>query len=136
MEIRTTKRIIKNPTDLNIIFLSVLNHENEVDRVKEHFWVSGMDTRLKIQYIELVSLGSLDRTIVHPREVFRFAIMKAVSAIVMCHNHPSGDPEPSQEDITLTKRLLEVGKIIGIEVLDHVIIANGMYVSLKEKGII
>lgn len=83
-----------------------------------------------------VSLGGLNSSIVHPREVFCEAIKKSSASIVICHNHPSGDPTPSNEDINITYRLCECGKLLGIEVLDHLIIGNGIFISLKEKHIL
>lgn len=81
-------------------------------------------------------MGSLNAAIVHPREVFRAAIKCSSASLICAHNHPSGDPTPSPEDIKLTKRLLEAGEIVGIEVLDHVVIGDGKFVSLKEQGFI
>ncbi|MHC1683522.1 MAG: DNA repair protein RadC [Clostridiaceae bacterium] len=83
-----------------------------------------------------ISVGSLNSSIVHPREVFYDAIKEKASSIIVCHNHPSGDPTPSKEDINITKRLVECGKVIGIEVIDHIIIGNNTYLSLKEKNIL
>ncbi len=83
-----------------------------------------------------VSMGNLNSSIVHPREIFCEAIRRSCYSIIICHNHPSGDPTPSSEDINITHRIKECSKIIGIELLDHIIIGNGDYVSLKEKGIV
>lgn len=83
-----------------------------------------------------VSVGSINTSIVHPREVFTEAIKRNATSIIICHNHPSGDPTPSNEDVNITHRLRECGKLIGIQVLDHIIIGNGSYVSMKEKGIL
>ncbi|MBM7872250.1 DNA repair protein RadC [Clostridium pascui] len=83
-----------------------------------------------------VSMGSLNSSIVHPREVFLQAIRKSAAFIIVCHNHPSGDPNPSQEDINITKRLKECGKLLGIDLLDHLIIGDGKYISLKERELI
>lgn len=82
------------------------------------------------------SKGTLNSSLVHPREVFRTALKKACNAIILVHNHPSGDCSPSREDIDVTRRLSDAGKIMGIEILDHVIIGDGRYVSLKERGVI
>lgn len=95
-----------------------------------------LNTKNVVLMIKDVSIGSLNSSIVHPREVFREAINKGSASIIICHNHPSGDPTPSTEDINITTRLKDCGKLIGIDLLDHVIIGNGNYVSLKEKGII
>lgn len=83
-----------------------------------------------------VSLGSLNSSIVHPREVFSEALKKSSASIIICHNHPSGDPTPSSEDINVTNRIKECGRLLGIDLLDHLIIGDGIYISLKEKGII
>lgn len=83
---------------------------------------------------QTIFVGSLNASIVHPREVFKEAFRRSAASLICLHNHPSGDPSPSREDIEVTKRLCEAGKIIGIELLDHVIIGDRKYISLKEKG--
>ncbi|RKD33200.1 RadC family protein [Thermohalobacter berrensis] len=103
---------------------------------KEFFKIIMLDVKNYIITIEDISIGSLSSSIVHPREVFKNAIKRSSSSIILIHNHPSGDPSPSKEDISITKRLVEGGKILGINVLDHIIIGNGKYISLKEKDII
>lgn len=104
---------------------SILNRETEFDQDKEHFWVIGLNTKLVVKYADLVSLGTLDAALVHPREVFRVAIHKGVCRIGVIHNHPSGDPTPSREDHSVTESLKKAGQILGIEVIDSVIIGNG-----------
>lgn len=119
------------------VLSAVLNMDNEVDRDKEHFWIIGLNTKNAIKFIDLVSLGTLTNALIHPREVFRLSVMKGVCSIIAGHNHPSGDPTPSRDDIAITERLKNAGDILGINVLDHVIIGdNGQYVSLKEKGLL
>jgi len=86
--------------------------------------------------IETISIGSLNENVVHPREVFKPAIAYASASIIVAHNHPSGDLTPSQDDINITKRLVETGKAIGIDLLDHIIIAGSNFLSMKEKNII
>ena len=106
---------------------------------KEHFLTISLNTRNKINRVldvDMVSMGSLDSSIVHPREAFREAISAHASSVIFAHNHPSGNPEPSEDDIKLTKRLIEVGEIVGIEVLDHVIITDNSYVSMKAVNLI
>ncbi len=129
---------ICNPRDVYDVFRSVISAEHETDRDKEHFWAIGLNTRNCIKYIELVSLGTVSASLVHPREVFRMAVMCAVSNVILVHNHPSGNPEPSEEDLRITCRLIDAGKIMGIEMIDHVVIGNdaGGYVSFKEKGLV
>ncbi len=102
-----------------------LAQQNDVDRDKEHIWAIGLDTKLNIKYVEVVSIGTLDSSLVHPREVFRFAIMNGISSLIIGHNHPSGDVSPSKEDRAVTKRLAAAGNLLGIKLLDHVIISLG-----------
>lgn len=118
------------------ILYEILSMEDEIDRNKEHFWVIGLNTKNKVLFVDLISLGTLDQALVHPREVFRLAISKGVFRIIVGHNHPSGDPEPSPDDISLTERLKKAGDILGIELLDHVIIAGENCMSFKERGIV
>ncbi|WNR45843.1 RadC family protein [Paenibacillus roseipurpureus] len=101
---------------------------------KEHFVCLFLNTKNHVVGQETLSMGSLNASIVHPREVFRAAIKRSSASIICVHNHPSGDPTPSPEDISLTARLVEAGTIIGIEVLDHVIIGDQRFISLKEQG--
>ncbi|SDO95956.1 DNA replication and repair protein RadC [Litchfieldia salsa] len=101
---------------------------------QEHFVCLYLNTKNQVLAKQTIFIGSLNASIVHPREVFKEAFKRSAASIIALHNHPSGDPTPSREDIDVTKRLVECGKIIGIEVLDHIIIGEHKYVSLKEKG--
>jgi len=101
---------------------------------EEHFLAVFLDTRGHVIKTEQISEGSLDASIVHPREVFKKAIKATAASVVLVHNHPSGDPEPSVEDIQLTKRLVEVGELVGIAVLDHVIVGEDTFISMKRAG--
>ncbi|KAB2338714.1 JAB domain-containing protein [Cytobacillus depressus] len=101
---------------------------------QEHFVCLYLNTKNQVIHKQTIFIGSLNASIVHPREVFKEAFRRSAASIICAHNHPSGDPAPSREDIEVTKRLVECGKIIGIEVLDHLIIGENKYVSLKEKG--
>jgi len=103
---------------------------------KERFLCALLDTKNRIFKETVVSEGTLTSSLVHPREVFRSAIKEASASVLFLHNHPSGDTTPSRDDITITERLVETGKIVGIEVLDHIIISDGGYLSLFEKGYI
>jgi len=107
---------------------------NVQEEAQEVFGVLVLNTKNKIVAVHEISRGSLNSSLVHPREVFKPAVLHNASAIICFHNHPSGDPEPSREDIEITKRLVEAGKIIGIEILDHIIVGDEEYVSLKERG--
>ncbi|MEG2353709.1 MAG: DNA repair protein RadC [Clostridium sp.] len=103
---------------------------------KEILKVIMLNTKNVVLCIRDVSVGSLNSSIVHPREVFIEAVKKSAASIIICHNHPSGNPQPSKEDINITKRLKECGTLLGIELIDHIIIGEGTFVSLKEKGIV
>ena len=101
---------------------------------QEHFVCLYLNTKNQVLHKQTIFIGSLNASIVHPREVFREALKRSAASIICLHNHPSGDPAPSHEDIEVTKRLVECGKMIGIDVLDHLIIGENKFVSLKEKG--
>ncbi|MEK4244454.1 DNA repair protein RadC [Psychrobacillus sp. FSL K6-2684] len=122
-------RNVKSPQDGYKLFKQFLG---ELDR--EYFVVMCLDVKNQPTMINVCHIGSLNASIVHPREVMKTAIMSNSASIIVAHNHPSGKPEPSQEDIDVTKRLVEAGKILGIEVLDHLVIGENTFVSLKEKG--
>ena len=102
----------------------------------EHFVVILLNTKNKVLAVTTVSVGSLNASIVHPRELFQRAILANAASVVLVHNHPSGDPTPSPEDISLTKVLVEAGRLLDIAVLDHVIIGDGRFVSFKEIGVL
>lgn len=101
---------------------------------QEHFVALFLNTKNQIIHRQTIFIGSLNASIVHPREIFREAVKRSCASIICAHNHPSGDPSPSQEDIHVTRRLVESGKMIGIEVLDHLVIGDHKFISLKEKG--
>jgi DNA repair protein RadC len=101
---------------------------------QEHFVCLYLNTKNQVIHKQTIFIGSLNASIVHPREVFREALKRSAASIICLHNHPSGDPAPSREDIEVTKRLAECGKIIGVDLLDHLIIGENKFVSLKEKG--
>lgn len=106
------------------------------DHKKEHFVIFYLNSRNQEIKREIISIGTLNASLVHPREVFEPAVRNLAAQIILAHNHPSGDPEPSEDDLEITKRLVESGKILGIEVLDHIIIAKTGFVSFKEKNLI
>ena len=105
----------------------------ELDR--EHFVVLALDARNRPIGCNTVSIGTLSASIVHPREVFKFAILANAAAVILAHNHPSGEVSPSPDDIELTRRLVQAGEIMGIEILDHLILGGQGYCSLKEQGV-
>lgn len=120
---------IKNPWDIYIYYMEEMRYMK-----KEVFKIVLLNTKNKIISDVDVSVGSLNSSIVHPREVFVEAIRKSANSMILIHNHPSGNPSPSDEDIKITERLMYSGEIIGIEVLDHIIIGDGEYYSMKEEG--
>lgn len=126
-----TKITVKSPEDVVKTARNLLKGKK-----KEHFIVICLDTRNHLIKTSTVSIGSLDCSIVHPREVFKDAISSSAASVIFIHNHPSGDPTPSEDDIKMTKRLIEAGEIIGIEVLDHIIICDNEHLSMKAKNLV
>ncbi len=120
---------IRGPDDVVRLVGRKLRNEQ-----REHFLVLLLNARHEVMGQETVSIGSLNASIVHPREVFRPAVAGAAAAVVLAHNHPSGDGEPSDEDLAITKRLVQAGEILGISILDHVIIAGRGAVSLRARN--
>ena len=115
----------------------VLRYVRDLRRARrEHFIVLLLNARHELQCREIVSIGSLNASIVHPREVFLPAILHSAASVVLVHNHPSGDPEPSEEDLSITRRLVQVGELVGIGVLDHVIVAARGVVSLRARQLL
>lgn len=134
------RRIVRKPPDNRSQIRSAEDAaEYVMDRLrylkKEHFITLHLDTKHCVIGEETVSVGSLDASIVHPREIFKSAVKKSASAILCVHNHPSGDPTPSQEDVAVTRRLVESGKLLGIDVLDHIVVGDGKFISLKAQGL-
>ena len=105
------------------------------DKTKEHFLCLYLNARNQLVHKEVISIGSLSASIVHPREVFHPAIQHTAASIILAHNHPSGDVSPSKDDIELTRRLSKAGEIMGIEIIDHIVISNDDFSSLKERGL-
>lgn len=122
---------IKNPWDIYKYYMDILRYES-----KEIFKIVLLNTKNEIITDVDISVGTLNASLVHPREVFRAAIRRSSNKIILIHNHPSGCPTPSQEDKSITNRLIECGEIIGIEVIDHIIIGDGLYFSFKENMLI
>lgn len=121
---------ITRPEVLADVFIERLGHEQ-----KEYFYTVLLNTKHEIIGDHRISEGSLNSTIVHPREVYKLAVKKSAHAIIFVHNHPSGDTKPSREDVIMTERLVEAGKILGIEALDHLIIGGDDFLSLKREGL-
>jgi len=124
------KPVVKTPDDVVGLVRVRLKGKK-----KEHFLALLLDTRNQLIKVAEISVGSLDGSLVHPREVFKEAISATAASVVFAHNHPSGDPTVSEDDIRLTKRLAEAGEIVGIDVLDHIIIGDKNFLSLKREGL-
>lgn len=122
---------IRSPQDVADLVMPEMRY---LDR--EHFRALLLNTKNHIIRVETISIGTLNTSTIHPRELFKPAIRFSAASIILVHNHPSGDSTPSREDIDVTRRLVEVGRILGIEVLDHVIIGDGVFTSFKEKGLL
>lgn len=125
------RTIIRSPEDAVIAARKIFGFD---ELPNEHFCIFTLSTKNQIIGAHSIFKGSLNASVVHPREVFQAALLNNAASILAFHNHPSGDPAPSNEDIAVTKRLSEAGKLMGIELLDHLIIGNPKFVSLKEKG--
>ncbi len=121
--------LLDNPARVGKYLISNLSNKE-----KETFGIIMLNTKNRFIDRKRISEGSLDSSIVHPREVFKPAIKESAASVILYHNHPSGEPDPSAEDIQITERLVETGEIIGIDVLDHIVFVKGEYVSLKERG--
>ena len=127
-----SKITIKDSQQVAKVFLDLLALEDKIDQDKEHFYVMHLDVKSRITLVELVSLGTLNASLVHPRETFRRAVMQGSASIIVAHNHPSGEVEPSDEDTKTTKLLFEAGTILEISLLDHVIFTNDKFYSFRD----
>jgi DNA repair protein RadC len=133
------KRLFQNK---KVAISQLLNPKDVFDSLKditqskkEHFVVFFLDSRNQQIHREIISVGTINASLVHPREVFEPAVKYLSVQVILAHNHPSGDLEPSEEDLTVNKRLVEAGKLLGIEVLDHIIVTKDSFISFKEKGL-
>lgn len=120
---------IRSPKTIAQLYMEEMRHLQ-----KEHFKVVLLDTKNNVLCDKDLSIGTVNSSLIHPREIFIYTLKNHGVHIILLHNHPSGDPQPSREDIEVTKRIISAGKVIGIDVLDHIIIGDGQYISLKEEG--
>lgn len=138
MNVRLTKEQkikILNSADIYKIMQQVLLRENKIRRNQEHFWVVGLNNSNKILFVELIGLGAVNRVNANPPDVFRMGIYKLAVRMILVHNHPSGVLKPSKADLDLTDRMLKIGKLISIEVVDHLVITEESYISFEDKNI-
>lgn len=126
---RPTPVPIRGPEDVHRLISPLVR---DVDC--EHFYGVYLNARNAVLEVRLISIGSLNASIVHPREVFKPAVVLSAAALVIAHNHPSGETDPSDDDRALTRRLVQVGELLGISILDHLIVANGSFTSFKQAG--
>ena len=131
----TEKIRILNSEDIYSVMQRILTRENKIERNKEHFWIIGLAQNSRILYIELISIGTINSAPVDPMEVFSIALQKRTVKVILVHNHPSGNVRPSEEDKDITDRLIQVGNIVNIQVIDHLIITEKSYNSFSDTGI-
>ena len=137
VKLTTAQKIkILNSADIYSIMQRVLLRENKIGRNKEHFWIIGLAQNNKILYIELISLGTINATLVEPMEVFSIALQKRTVQIILVHNHPSGELKASTGDKNITDHLIQVGKFLKIPVIDHLIISETNYYSFADSGLL
>lgn len=129
------KRYIEDTQDVFAIMQRILRRENKIDREKEHFWMIGMNTAGYILYIELIALGTVNSVSIEPMNVYRVAVMKNATKVIAIHNHPTGRLVPSVGDIDTTDRLIQVGQILNIKLLDHFIISLHSYQTFSALGL-
>ncbi len=127
---------ILNSDDIYGIMQRILLREEKIDQGREHFWVIGLETNNRLLFIELISLGTINKTLVEPMEVFSFALQKRAVKIILCHNHPTGELRPSDNDKDITDRLIQVGLIVNTPVTDHLIISEKSYLSFADTGLL
>lgn len=122
---------VSSPKDVAKVFQRLLSAQDSLDQDKEHFWVMHLNARNCITQVELVALGSLNSVNIHPREIFRRAVTEGSAAIILAHNHPSGQVDPSEDDIRTTRQVHDGGEILGIPLVDHVVVSHNSFFSFK-----
>lgn len=127
---------ILNGDDLYGIMQKILLREEKIDQDREHFWIVGLANNNRILFIELIGLGSINKTIAEPMDVFSFALQKRAVSVILVHNHPSGEVKPSDSDKDLTDRMIQVGNIVETFVYDHLIITDKTYYSFRDSGLL
>jgi DNA repair protein RadC len=132
--LRNSKTTIKEAADVAKVFQDLLTLEDRIDQDKEHFYVLHLDSHHRINLVELVAIGTLTDAKIHPRETFRRAVVEGADSIIVAHNHPSGDPTPSEADVLVTKTLREAGEILNILLLDHIIFTATRFYSFLENN--
>ncbi|MCA9407432.1 MAG: JAB domain-containing protein [Candidatus Omnitrophica bacterium] len=133
IKLKSKEQVVSSESIKNILG-EILKSEDPLDQEKEHFWAIGLDAQNHIKYIDLVHLGAINQCPCHVMEIYRRACIKGIVSLIVAHNHPSGNPQPSREDIRATEKLKQAGDILGIKLLDHVIIADNSYYSFCDDN--
>jgi DNA repair protein RadC len=131
--LRNSKTEIGEASDVAKVFQDLLRLEDQIDQDKEHFYVMHLDSHRRINLVELVAIGTLTDTNVHPRETFRWAVIEGSYSIIVSHNHPSGDVTPSEADVLVTRKLTQAGELLHIPLLDHLIVTPTTYYSFRKS---
>jgi DNA repair protein RadC len=127
---RVARRQVKSPTDIADLLLLEMSHLDQ-----EHLRTVLLDTKSRVQAISTVYIGSLNASLVRVGEVFKEAVRRNSAALIVTHNHPSGDPTPSPEDVLVTREIVQAGKLLDVDVLDHIVVGHGVWVSLRQRGL-
>lgn len=131
--LKDSKIQIKSPEETAKIFRNIWMHADEIERDREHFYVMLLDIKSRVKLVEVVSVGTLTSSLVHPRETFRRAIAEGAASIIIAHNHPSGEADPSDEDTKVTKLMFEAGQLLGITMLDHIVFSENGFFSFRDN---
>lgn len=136
IKIKDSNRRVSAPLDIHSILKNYFTKVDAIDRDKEHFFCFLLDSRNRVQVADLISVGILNASLAHPREVYTRAVLHRCISVVVAHNHPSGNPEPSDSDIEITHKLVSAGHILGIELMDHIIYTSESLYSFREHGLL
>jgi DNA repair protein RadC len=131
--LKDSKIKVTSARDVAKVFQDIFAVEDTIEQEKEHYYVMHLNIRNQVMMVELVTIGVLSSSLVHPRETFRRAISAGSAAIILAHNHPSGEVDPSDEDIKVTKTMFEAGELLGIQMLDHIIFTKDSYFSFRDN---
>ena len=132
--LKDSKIQVNGAQEVAKVFQDILALEDKIEQEKEHYYVMHLNIRSQVMMVELVTVGTLTSSLVHPRETFRRAVMGGAASIIIAHNHPSGEVDPSDEDMKVTRVMLDAGNILGITMLDHIIFTTDDYYSFKNNG--
>src|SRR5918999_3661555 len=132
--LKDSKIQVNGAQEVAKVFQDILALEDKIEQEKEHYYVMHLNIRNQVMMVELVTVGTLSSSLVHPRETFRRAVIAGSASIIIAHNHPSGEVDPSDEDMKVTRLMFDAGNILGISMLDHIIFTNDNYFSFKKNG--